>query len=60
MSVTLKVTQIKSSYGRLVKHKECLKGLGLRRINHSVYVLDTPENKGLINKIYYLVKVEEA
>ncbi len=55
----IKVTQIKSSNKRLKAHKACLTGLGLRKINHSVEVIDTPENRGMINKVYYLVKVGE-
>jgi large subunit ribosomal protein L30 len=35
-------------------------GLGLRRIGHSVEVIDTPENRGMINKVSYLLQVEEA
>ena len=54
------VTQIRSSAGRLKSHKSCLRGLGLRRINHSVIVEDTPSNRGMINKISYLVSVQEA
>lgn len=53
----LKVTLIKSLNGRLEGHKACVKGLGLRRIGHTVEVLDTPENRGMINKAYYLLKV---
>ena len=40
----VKVTLVKSKYGRLKKHQACVAGLGLRRINHSVIVEDTPEN----------------
>lgn len=54
----VKVTQIKSSIGRLPKHKACLKGLGLRKINHTVELEDTPSVRGMINKVYYMVKVE--
>ena len=56
---TIKVTQTKSSIGRLPKHKACLKGLGLRRINHTVELEDTPCIRGMINKVFYMVKVEE-
>ena len=58
MANTVKVTLIKSVNGRLANHKACVKGLGLRRINHTVEVLDTPENRGMINKSYYLHLVE--
>ncbi|CAM4292568.1 50S ribosomal protein L30 [Vibrio agarivorans] len=56
---TIKVTQTKSSIGRLPKHKLCLKGLGLRKINHTVELEDTPAVRGMINKVFYMVKVEE-
>ena len=53
----IKVTQIKSKNKRIKAHKACLSGLGLRRINHSVEVVDTPENRGMINTVSYLIKV---
>jgi len=56
----LKVTLIKSLSGRLKNHQQSVRGLGLRRIRHSVLVSDTPENRGMINKAYYMLKVEEA
>lgn len=56
----IKVTQLKSSNGRLKSHQACLRGLGLRRIRHSVEVIDTPENRGMINQVSYMVQVEEA
>ena len=56
----VKVTLIKSKYGRLKNHIACVSGLGLRRINHSVIVEDTPENRGMINKISHLLRVEDA
>jgi large subunit ribosomal protein L30 len=60
MAKNVKVTLIKSRFGRLKNHRECVRGLGLRRINHSVVVEDTPEIRGMINKISYLLRVEEA
>lgn len=60
MANKVKVTLVKSRYGRLKKHQACVAGLGLRRINHSVVVEDTPENRGMINKVSYLLRVEEA
>ena len=57
---TLRLTQIKSGSGRLRNHKACLSGLGLRRIHQSVEVAATPENLGMVNKISYLLKVEEV
>lgn len=56
----VKVTLVKSAAGRLKAHQACVRGLGLRRTNHSVEVIDTPENRGMINKVNYLLKVEEA
>ena len=56
----LKVTLIKSRHGRLKAHRACVAGLGLRRINQSVVVADTVENRGMINKASYLLRVEEA
>ncbi len=56
----LKVTLVKSLIGRLESHKACARGLGLRRMHHTVTVIDTPENRGMINKIYYMVSVEEV
>ncbi|MDH5628807.1 MAG: 50S ribosomal protein L30 [Gammaproteobacteria bacterium] len=55
----MKVTQVKSSNGRLANHKACLMGLGLRRIGHTVEVEDTPSTRGMVNKVYYMVRVEE-
>lgn len=56
----LSVTMTKSKHGRLKSHQECLKGLGLSRIRQEVNVADTPENRGMINKISYMLKVEEV
>ncbi len=58
-SKKLSVTLIKSKHGRLANHKACVAGLGLRRINQTVEVIDTPENRGMVNRIHYLLKVEE-
>jgi large subunit ribosomal protein L30 len=59
MAGMIKVTQIRSANGRLKKHQACARGLGLRRMHHTVEVQDTPENRGMINKIQYMVRVEE-
>ncbi len=56
----LKVTLMKSKYGRKPGHAECVAGLGLRRREQTVVVADTPENRGMINKVSYLLKVEEV
>ena len=54
----IKVTQIKSASGRLKNHIACIKGLGLRRIGHTVEVEDTDSTRGMINKVYYMIRVE--
>jgi large subunit ribosomal protein L30 len=56
----LKVKLVKSPAGRLRAHRATVTGLGLRRINHEVVVADTPEVRGMINAVSYLLKVEEA
>lgn len=56
---TIRVTQIKSTSGRLRNHRACVAGLGLRRIGHTVEVEDTPSVRGMINAVRYLLKVEE-
>jgi len=57
MAHTIKIVLVKSLIGRLKKHKACVKGLGLRRIGHTVEILDTLENRGMINRAGYLIKV---
>ncbi|KAB2926604.1 MAG: 50S ribosomal protein L30 [Candidatus Contendobacter sp.] len=60
MADKLKVTLVKSAHGRLAAHQACVRGLGLRRTHSSTVVIDTPENRGMIRKVSYLLKVEEA
>ena len=55
----IRITQTRSSSGRLQSHKDTLRGLGLRRIRHTVERDDTPEIRGMINKISYMVRVED-
>jgi large subunit ribosomal protein L30 len=55
---TMKVTLVKSVIGTKQSHRACVKGLGLRRMNHTVEVLDTPANRGMVNKVNYLVKCD--
>ena len=59
MSDKIRVTLVKSASGRLKNHKACVAGLGLRRFGHTVEVIDTPSNRGMINKVNYLLQVEE-
>jgi large subunit ribosomal protein L30 len=56
----LKVTLLRSTNGRLAAHKACVRGLGLRRIRQSVVVENTAEHRGMINKVAYLLQVEEV
>jgi large subunit ribosomal protein L30 len=56
----VRVTQLKSTFGELKHIISSVKGLGLRRRHHSVVVVDTPENRGMINTAIHLLKVEEA
>jgi len=55
----LKVTLVRSRFGRLPTHRACLAGLGLRRMHHSVELQDNPCIRGMINKISYMLRVEE-
>ncbi len=55
----LSVTLVRSKNGRLKTHKACVAGLGLRRMHQTVQVIDTPENRGMINKVQYMLNVEE-
>ena len=55
----IKVTLKKSPIGRLKSHKACVAGLGLRRVRHTVEVEDTPSVRGMINKVSYMLTVEE-
>ncbi|MEZ5524915.1 MAG: 50S ribosomal protein L30 [Pseudomonadales bacterium] len=56
-SKRIKVTLTRSTIGRLPKHKETVRGLGLRRIGHVVELEDTPAVRGMINKVNYMVSV---
>jgi len=54
----IKVTQLKGLRGTLESHRATIRGLGLRRIRHTVEHVDTPAIRGMIAKVSYLVKVE--
>jgi large subunit ribosomal protein L30 len=56
----LKITLVRSPIGTPKKHRECLKGLGLRKMNHSVVRHDNAAVRGLVNKIDYLLQVENV
>jgi large subunit ribosomal protein L30 len=55
----IRVTLVKGLPGTIHKHRESVKGLGLRHRSHTVEVIDTPAVRGMINRVSYLVKVEE-
>ena len=57
---TVKLTLVRSPSGRLRTHKACVRGLGLRRMHHCVEVEDTACTRGMINKVSYMLRVEEA
>ncbi len=59
-SKKIRVTLVKSTFGRIAAHRACVTGLGLRKIRQSVVVADTPENRGMIGRVAYLLQVEEA
>lgn len=56
---SVKITLVRSMAGRLKSHQCCARGLGLRRMHQTVEVQDTPENRGMINKAYYMLRVED-
>lgn len=56
----LRVTLVRSKHGRLRRHQDCLRGLGIRRMHRPVTVEDTPCTRGMINKVSYMLRVEEA
>jgi large subunit ribosomal protein L30 len=55
-----KLTLLKSKFGRTPGHAQCAAGLGLRRRHQTIVVEDTPENRGMIDQIRYMLRVEEA
>jgi len=56
---TMKVKLVRSVYGRLEKHRQCVRGLGLRRMHQVVEVEDTPATRGMLNKVAYMVDLVE-
>ncbi|MCK9383307.1 MAG: 50S ribosomal protein L30 [Nevskia sp.] len=56
----LKVTLVKSVFGRLQAHRACVKGLGLSRMHQTVQIAATPENLGMVRKVEFMLKVEEV
>ncbi len=60
MGNMLKVKMVKSEIGRPEKQRKILRGLGLNKLNSTVALADTPQVRGMINKVIHLVSVEES
>ncbi len=60
MGRKLKITLIRSYIGRPEKHREILRGMGLMKMNKTVILADTPEIRGMVNKVCHLVSMEEV
>ena len=56
---TINIKLVKSGIGRMKKHKLCIKGLGFKKLNQTVTIIDTPSNRGLINKISDMIEIQE-
>ena len=56
----VKVTLVRSTIGTKHDHRDTVRGLGLRRVNSSRVLVDTPEVRGMIRKVDYLVSVSEV
>mgnify|MGYP001227148359 FL=1 len=56
---TITIKLVKSGIGRMKNHKLCIKGLGIKKLNQTVTVLDTPSNRGMINKISDMLEIIE-
>ncbi len=59
MAGNVKVTLVRSMIGRPERHRRVLRGMGLTRLNKTVELKDTPEIRGMINKVSHLVSTEE-
>ena len=56
----IKVILVRSPIGFQPRHRECVRGLGLKRMHQTVVLEDTPAVRGMVNKVDYMVRVEEA
>ena len=56
----MKVTLVRSMFGTGARHQACVRGLGLRRLHHSVLVEDSAATRGMLRKVAYMVKCEEV
>ena len=57
---TMTIKLVKSGIGRMKRHKLCIKGLGFKRLNQTVTVVDSPSNRGLVNKISDMIEIQES
>ena len=60
MAEKLKITLVKSMVGRPEKHRKVLRGMGLTKMNKTVELVDTPEIRGMVEKVSHLVKTQES
>lgn len=60
MAEKLKITLVKSMVGRPEKHRKVLRGMGLTKMNKTVELVDTPEIRGMVQKVSHLVRTEES
>ena len=56
---TINIKLVKSGIGRMKSHKLCIKGLGFKKLYQTVTVIDTPSNRGMINKISDMIEIQE-
>ena len=56
----MKVTLVRSMFGTGARHQACVRGLGLRRLHHSVLVEESAATRGMLRKVAYMVKCEEV
>ncbi|RZO28900.1 MAG: 50S ribosomal protein L30 [SAR86 cluster bacterium] len=55
----IKIKLVKSGIGRMKNHKLCIQGLGFKKVNQTLTVVDTPSNRGMINKISDMLEIVE-
>jgi large subunit ribosomal protein L30 len=60
MAEKLKITLVKSMVGRPEKHRKVLRGMGLTKMNKTVELVDTPEIRGMVQKVSHMVRTEES
>ena len=60
MGKMLKIKMVMSEIGRPEKQRKVLRGMGLKKLNNTVILTDTPQTRGMINKVSHLVSVEES